>query len=115
MTEPEPLQMVGDNEVRWRNRTLIYFSGCDYFRLSRHPAVISAVGTALEKSGLNVAASRLTTGNHKIYALLEKELAAFFGSGQRATTGEAECLLRPQLLHRREFHVPHRGRGRTVP
>jgi len=70
--------MVGDNEVRWRDRTLIYFSGCDYFRLSRHPAVASAASRALEKIGLNVAASRLTTGNHKIYAELEKELAAFF-------------------------------------
>jgi 8-amino-7-oxononanoate synthase len=72
--------MVGDNEVRWRNRALIYFSGCDYFRLSRHPAVASAAGNTLKKNGLNVAASRLTTGNHKIYAQLEKELAAFFGA-----------------------------------
>ena len=72
--------MVGDNEVRWRNRTLLYFSGCDYFRLARHPAVASAARATLEKNGLNVAASRLTTGNHKIYVQLEKELAAFFGA-----------------------------------
>ena len=72
--------MVGENKVRWRNRTLIYFSGCDYFRLSRHPAVASAAKSALEKNGLNVAASRLTTGNHKIYGRLERELAAFFGA-----------------------------------
>jgi glycine C-acetyltransferase/8-amino-7-oxononanoate synthase len=72
--------MVGANEVRWRNRTLLYFSGCDYFRLARHPVVASAARTALEKIGLNVAASRLTTGNHKIYAQLEQELTAFFGA-----------------------------------
>jgi len=78
MTEPEPLEMIGDNEVRWRNRTLIYFSGCDYFRLSRHPAVVSASRAALTRTGLNVAASRLTTGNRKLYAELEAELAAFF-------------------------------------
>jgi 8-amino-7-oxononanoate synthase len=72
--------MVGANKVRWRNRTLLYFSGCDYFRLARHPAVASAARTALKKIGLNVAASRLTTGNHKIYAQLEQELAAFFGA-----------------------------------
>ena len=78
MTEPEPLQMVGANEVRWRNRTLVYFSGCDYFRLARHPAVALAARAALSKNGLNVAASRLTTGNHRIYAQLETELAAFF-------------------------------------
>jgi 8-amino-7-oxononanoate synthase len=80
VTEPEPLQMVGANEVRWRNRTLLYFSGCDYFRLARHRVVASAARAALEKFGLNVAASRLTTGNHKIYAQLEQELAAFFDS-----------------------------------
>ncbi len=79
MTEPEPLQMVGDNEVRWRNRTLIYFSGCDYFRLSRHPGVNSAASAALKKIGLNTAASRLTKGNRNFYADFEKELAAFFG------------------------------------
>lgn len=72
--------MVGANEVRWRNRTLLYFSGCDYFRLARHPLVVSAARVALEKIGLSVAASRLTTGNHKIYAQLEQALAAFFGA-----------------------------------
>jgi len=80
MIEPEPLEMIGDNEVRWRNRTLTYFSGCDYFRLSRHPAVTSMTRATLEKTGLNVAASRLTTGNRKLYGELEKALAAFFGS-----------------------------------
>lgn len=80
MLEPEPLQLVGENEVRWRDRTLTYFSGCDYFRLSRHPQVKQAVHDALEKNGLTVAASRLTTGNHPIYAQLEGELAAFFGA-----------------------------------
>jgi glycine C-acetyltransferase/8-amino-7-oxononanoate synthase len=78
MIEAEPLEMAGDNEVRWRNRTLIHFSGCDYFRLARHSAVASMARSALEKTGLNVAASRLTTGNRKLYADLEKELAAFF-------------------------------------
>lgn len=80
MIEPEPLQMVGENEVRWRNRTLVHFSGCDYFRLSRHPKIASAARAALAKNGLSVAASRVTTGNHKIYAQLESELAAFFGA-----------------------------------
>lgn len=78
MTEPEPLQFVGLNEVRWRNRTLVYFSGCDYFRLARNPQVAQAALVSLGKNGLNVAASRRTTGNHKIYAQLEKELTRFF-------------------------------------
>jgi glycine C-acetyltransferase/8-amino-7-oxononanoate synthase len=80
MIEPEPLQFVGDNQVHWRNRTLTYFSGCDYFRVARDPKVAAALRVALVKNGLNVAASRRTTGNHEIYARLESELAAFFGA-----------------------------------
>lgn len=80
MTEPEPLRFIGDNEVRLHHRTLVYFSGCDYFRLARNPQVTQAAHTSLEKDGLNVAASRHTTGNHTIYAQLETELARFFGA-----------------------------------
>ena len=65
MTEPESLQFVGVNEVRLRQRTLLYFSGCDYFRLARNPRVAQAARLALETDGLNVAASRRTTGNRK--------------------------------------------------
>ena len=80
MSEPEPLQFVGTNEVRQRGRTLTYFSGCDYFRLARNPEVAQAARQALAKHGLNVAASRRTTGNHEVYAQLESALAAFFGA-----------------------------------
>jgi len=80
MIKPEPMQLVGENEVRWRKRTLIHFSGCDYFRLGRNPKVALAARAALAKNGLNVAASRRTTGNHEIYARLETALAAFFGA-----------------------------------
>ena len=58
----------------------LYFSGCDYFRLARHPRLAAAAKKSLREHGLNVAASRRTTGNHKIYAQLEKELATFFGA-----------------------------------
>jgi 7-keto-8-aminopelargonate synthetase-like enzyme len=77
MTEPEPLQQVNRTYVRYRNRRLSYFSGCDYFRLSSHPAVLKAMRDGL-KFGLNVAASRLTTGNHALYERLEEQLANFF-------------------------------------
>jgi 7-keto-8-aminopelargonate synthetase-like enzyme len=80
MTEPEPLQFIGDNEVRLRQRTLLYFSGCDYFRLARDPRLAAAAKKTLSAHGLNVAASRRTTGNHKIYAQFEAELARFFGA-----------------------------------
>jgi 7-keto-8-aminopelargonate synthetase-like enzyme len=78
MTEPEPLQFVSANEVRWRSRTLTYFSGCDYFRLARDPRLAAAAEKSLAQHGLNVAASRFTTGNHNIYATLENALAHFF-------------------------------------
>jgi 7-keto-8-aminopelargonate synthetase-like enzyme len=80
MTEPEPLQFIRDNEVRWHHRMLVYFSGCDYFRLARNDRVAAAAISSLKVNGLNVAASRRTTGNHKIYAQLETELARFFGA-----------------------------------
>jgi 7-keto-8-aminopelargonate synthetase-like enzyme len=80
VTEPEPLQQVDRTYVRFRNRKLSYFSGCDYFRLASHPEVITALKEGVTKYGLNVAASRLTTGNHVLYQQLEERLAAFFGS-----------------------------------
>lgn len=80
MTTLESLQQIGRNRVRWRGRELLYFSGCDYFRMAESPAVLKAVAEALKKFGLNVAASRVTTGHHKIYELLEEQLAGFFGA-----------------------------------
>ena len=78
MTEPDTLQQVDRTHVVWRGRKLSYFSGCDYYRLTRHPAVLKAAGTAAQRFGLNVAASRLTTGNHSLYLELEKRLRSFF-------------------------------------
>ena len=80
MNEPEPLLFVGVNEVRRGPDTLLYFSGCDYLRLARHPEVAAAMAATLQTHGLSVAASRRTTGNHPLYAQLETALAAFFGT-----------------------------------
>ena len=80
MIEPEPLHFLGANEVRWRGRRLAYFSGCDYFRLARDPRLAAAAKKSLDENGLNVAASRRTTGNHALYARLETALATFFGA-----------------------------------
>lgn len=78
MNGPESLEAVDRTWVRWRGRTLTYFGGCDYFRLSSHPRMLRAVRDGLEQFGLSVSASRLTTGNHALYAKLEKDLARFF-------------------------------------
>ncbi|HWW02636.1 MAG TPA: pyridoxal phosphate-dependent aminotransferase family protein [Candidatus Acidoferrum sp.] len=80
MTEPAPLQQIDRTYVRFRGRKLSYFSGCDYFRLSSRPGVIAALQAGARRFGLNVAASRLTTGNHALYGELERRLARFFGA-----------------------------------
>lgn len=80
MTALEPLQQLGGSRVRWRGRELVYFSGCDYFRMAEHPAILKAAVDGVKKFGLNVAASRVTTGHHKIYEELERELARFFNA-----------------------------------
>jgi 8-amino-7-oxononanoate synthase len=48
--------------------------------LASDPAVVQAAREGLHRFALNVAASRLTTGNQKIYQTLEKELADFFSA-----------------------------------
>jgi 8-amino-7-oxononanoate synthase len=80
MPEPKPLQQIDRTYVCFENRRLSYFAGCDYFRLASHPAVLKAVETGLQKFGLNVAASRLTTGHHAIYEKLEVTVADFFAA-----------------------------------
>ncbi|HMJ90318.1 MAG TPA: aminotransferase class I/II-fold pyridoxal phosphate-dependent enzyme [Candidatus Acidoferrum sp.] len=74
----EPLQQVDRTYVLHRGRKLSYFGGCDYFRLASHPKVMRALRVGAEKFGLNVAASRSTTGNHVLYGQLESALAKFF-------------------------------------
>lgn len=80
MQEAEPLQQVRRTYVRYRGQILSYFGGCDYFRLASHPTIQAALKSGLTKYGLNVAASRITTGNHAIYGKLEHELQKFFGA-----------------------------------
>ena len=75
------LQQMGRTFVReeGRGRKLIYFGGCDYFRMASHPEVLRALHDGADRYGLNVAASRLTTGNHQLFMALEQALVKFFG------------------------------------
>ena len=77
--EPPPLRQFSPTEVEFRGRRLTYFGGSDYFRLSWHGQVRAAVAQAAAEEGHDVAASRMTTGNHPLYAELERSLARFFG------------------------------------
>jgi len=100
MTEPEPLQQVSRTYVLYRQRKLSYFSGCDYFRLASHPRVVAALQSGVKKYGMNVAASRMTTGNHVLYRELEAELADFFAAEAAllVTSGYASNLVAAQAL-----------------
>lgn len=103
-----PLQQVERTCVIYgRRRKLAYFGGCDYFRLSSHPRVVSAVTEGLAKYGLNVAASRFTTGNHRLYETLEARLADFFEVEQALVTssGYAAGLVAAQALAGEFTHV----------
>ncbi len=80
MNEPMTFQQVDRTYVRFKGRKLSYFSGCDYFRMASHPKVLKAILSGLKNYGLNVAASRMTTGNNPVYAELEATLKKFFGA-----------------------------------
>ncbi len=97
---PEPLQQVDRVFVRARGRTLVYFGGCDYFRLASHPAVKRAAHDAIERFGLNVAASRRTSGNHAVYGRLEESLRRFFlaPAAVLASSGYATATFVAQAL-----------------
>jgi 7-keto-8-aminopelargonate synthetase-like enzyme len=103
----EPLRAVDPTHVRFHNRTLTYFGGCDYFRLSSHPSVVRALEAGLKRYGLNVAASRKTTGNHVLYGRLEERLADFFGAADAVliSNGYATNLVVAQALAGGFSHV----------
>ena len=100
MSEAEPLQQVNRTYIRHRGRTFSYFSGCDYFRLASHTDVHAAICEGLRRFGLNVAASRLTTGNHVLFRQLENKIKKFFGADAALLTsgGYATNLVVAQAL-----------------
>lgn len=107
MSEAETFQQVRRTYVRYNGRTLSYFSGCDYFRLSSHPRIVRAVKGGLKRHGLNVAASRMTTGNHELYGRLEKQLASFFKAEAAllTSTGYVTNLVVAQALSGQFSHA----------
>ena len=107
MNEPEPLQLVGRTCVLFKQRKFSYFAGCDYFRLASHPEIMRAVTTGLEKYGLNMAASRVTTGNHALYRELETALARFFAAPAAllVSNGYASNSVAAQALRDAFSHV----------
>ena len=91
---PGPTITVGDRE-------LINFASSDYLGLAHHPEVKKAAIAAIEEWGIGVASPRMAAGTLPLHAELERELAAFLGtgdalvfpSGYHANTGLFESLL----------------------
>ncbi len=81
-------------------RELISFCCNDYLNLSQHPEVKRAAIAATEKYGVGAGASRLVSGNHPLFAELERRLAEWkeaedcvvFGSGYMANLGIVPAL-----------------------
>src|SRR5258706_6752587 len=113
MTLPPAPRQTRRTYVLNRGRTLSYFGGCDYFRLSSDPRVLKALTAGLKRHGLSVSSSRFTTGNHPIYEKLEKSLARFFGteSATLASNGYAPNLMAAQALAGRFSHALIDGRA----
>lgn len=82
-------------------RELISFCCNDYLNLSQHPAIKRAAMVATEKYGVGAGASRLVSGNHPLFAALERRLADWkqsedcvvFGSGYMANLGIVPALV----------------------
>lgn len=89
--------------IRRNGRGLVSFCCNDYLGLTHHPAVKAAAAAAVGEYGAGAGASRLITGNHPLYAVLENRLAAFkgtaaacvFGSGYMANTGIVPAFAGP--------------------
>jgi 7-keto-8-aminopelargonate synthetase-like enzyme len=75
--------------------------------MASDPRVLSALASGLKKYGLNVAASRLTTGNHVLYQKLETALREFFGAEAALVvgTGYLTNLIVCQALSGRFSHA----------
>jgi 7-keto-8-aminopelargonate synthetase-like enzyme len=67
------------NYIISNGRKYSYFAGNNYLGLAGHPEVKAAVIKAVEKYGVNFAASRRTTGTADLHLELESALAAFKG------------------------------------
>jgi 8-amino-7-oxononanoate synthase len=96
----------GPTVARRDGAPLISFSCNDYLGLSHHPEVKAAAAEALARYGAGSGASRLVTGNHPLYRVLEEKLAALkdaedacvFGSGYLANLGIVPALAGPDDL-----------------
>ena len=95
-------------------KEFIDFSSNDYLGLARHPKLIAASKAATEEFGASSSASRLMSGDSKLFHQLEekaaqfkaKEAALVFNSGYQANVGiisslyaKDDCIFSDRLSH----------------
>jgi 8-amino-7-oxononanoate synthase len=94
-------ERIGGSRVRRDDKEYVSFSCNDYLGLAHDPRVIAAALGALERYGAGAGASRLVTGSHPLYSVLEEQLAELkgteralvFGSGYLANVGVIPALV----------------------
>jgi 8-amino-7-oxononanoate synthase len=97
---PAVYEPIDAAHVRADGKTCLMLASNNYLGLTHHPEVKAAAGAAIEVYGTGAGGSRLTTGSHLLYPLLEADLAAFkgteaaivFNSGFMANVGTISVL-----------------------
>ena len=90
------------NYISINNTNKISFSCNDYLSLSLNKEVINSANKATKKYGVGAGASRLITGNHFLYSILEDKIKKFkkvpacsvFGSGFLANIGVISAIMK---------------------
>ena len=84
-------------------RRFLNFSSNNYLGLAHHPALKRAAAAAIRRFGVGAGASRLLSGNHRLYEALEAAIARFksapaalvFNSGYVANLGALGAWIQP--------------------
>jgi len=106
LRRPRQTRLLEGALAAQNGRRFVSFSSNDYLGLRDAPAVRSAAVAAIAEFGTGAGASYLVTGNHPLYAQLERELAHFkdteasciFGSGYLANIGTIPTFAGPEDL-----------------
>jgi 7-keto-8-aminopelargonate synthetase-like enzyme len=79
------LNSEAGNYILSRGKRYSYFGGNNYLGLANHSLIKEASIQAIQKYGVNIAASRRTTGTTDIHIKLEKDLTIFKGTEDSVT------------------------------
>lgn len=101
--QPVTYQPVDAAHVLLDNKPHLMLASNNYLGLTHHPQVKQAAVEAIERYGTGSGGSRLTTGSHPLYEVLEQDLAAFkgteaavvFNTGFMANVGAISALVGP--------------------